>query len=116
VVTGGVVVVVVPVDVVEPVEVVDVLVDVLDPDVVLVVVAVELLPVSLAVAGGVLPVVAAAEEPDSSSPPQPASAIAVLPTNAIHTRRPDPKPRPTFLIQSNPRKSNSDAGHGERSP
>jgi hypothetical protein len=68
---------------------------------VLPVVAVGLIPISLAVAGGAPLVVAAAEEPDSSSPPQPASAIAVLPTNAIHTRRPDPNPCPELLIQFN---------------
>jgi hypothetical protein len=44
-------------------------------------------------------VVAAVEEPESA-PPQPASAVATLPRNAIRTIRPDPNPRLAIPIQT----------------
>lgn len=67
----------------------------------LVCVAVELLPVVDASDApvDVLLVVATAEEPDSSAPPQPASAIATLPSNTPRTKRPDPNPRLAISIQ-----------------
>jgi hypothetical protein len=91
----------------EPVDVVVVVVDVEEAGGDVVVVEVVGGPVSLAVAGGALLVVAAEEEeeeePDASSFPQPASASAAPPINAILAIRPDPNTRPTFIIQSNPR-------------
>ena len=64
-------------------------------------VAVELLPVVDAADApvDVLLVEATAEEPDSSAPPQPASAIATLPSNTPRTKRPDPNPRLAISIQ-----------------
>jgi hypothetical protein len=54
---------------------------------------------AVCVAVELLPVVATAEEPDSSAPPQPASAIATLTSNTPRTKRPDPNPRLAISIQ-----------------
>src|SRR5580692_3289503 len=71
-------------------------------------------PVSATVCGGVelvvpvlLVVAPAPDAPDSSSP-QPASAIASVPTNAIPKKRPDLSPRSAFCMQ--PPKVTSNAG------
>ena len=90
-----------PVEPVEPDEPDDPVEPVVDPDVEP---DVELPPESAAVCGGVVPVVllevlvAAVDEPDSSSP-QPASATPKIPNTTILTIRPDPDPRSAFCMQ-----------------
>ena len=71
-------------------------------------------PVSATVCGGteldvpvLLVVDPTPDEPDSSSP-QPASAIASIPVNAIPKKRPDQSPRSAFCMQ--PPKMTSNAG------
>ena len=71
-------------------------------------------PVSATVCGGteldvpvLLVVDPTPDEPDSSSP-QPASAIASIPINAIPKKRPDQSPRSAFCMQ--PPKMTSNAG------
>jgi len=56
----------------------------------------------------VLPVVVPMPDEPDSSPPQPASASARLPTTATQTIRPDPNPRSAFCMQ--PPKMTSNAG------
>ncbi len=105
---GGVVEPVEPVDPLDPVEPVEPVVPVEPVDPVVVEPDPELPlepePESAAVCGGVPDVfvpevlVAAFDEPDSSSP-QPASATPKTPNTAIRTIRPDANPRLTFCMQ-----------------
>jgi hypothetical protein len=118
VVAGGVVVEVAGGDVVL-VAGVDVVV-VAGVDVVVVVDPVEALldvdPVSAAVvtaADVLLVVVASADEPESSDPPQPASAIPTLPSTANRTIRPVPNPRLANPIQTPERRLSMPAGRDE---
>jgi hypothetical protein len=96
------------VDVVDVVEVagVDVVV-VVEPVDVVADAAVEALPDVAAVSAAVvvvadvlLDVVAFADEPDSSAPPQPASAIPTVPSATIRAIRPGPTPRLANSIQT----------------